>query len=388
MYRQIRTSWHRPGRLAARKARVRKRTRVLCIVIAALAAALAPAQADILIASAGPMTGQYEWFGEQYRRGAELAVADLNAKGGVLGQRVNLVIGDDSCDADQAVAVATKLAADGVVFVAGHYCSGASIPASKVYEKEGILMISPSSTNPRLTDEGGPNVFRVCGRDDQQGRIAGDYLADNWGDRKIAIVHDGTAYGKGLADETRMQLNKRGASEAIYEAYIPGERDYSKLLSKMQATGIDILYVGGYSTEAALMLRQSRNQGYDLQLVSGDALATDEFWMITGAAGEGTLMTFFSDPRNNTEAESVVKRFRETGYEPEGNTLYSYAAVQVWAQAIERAGSLDLDAVIESLRDHQFETVLGKIDFDEGGDVTTPGFAWYVWKDGRYELMN
>ncbi|MDP6885181.1 MAG: branched-chain amino acid ABC transporter substrate-binding protein, partial [Rhodospirillales bacterium] len=177
-----------------------KTTFVAAAVLAAVS--LTPALAEIKISTAGPMTGQYASFGEQMKRGAEMAVADLNAKGGVLGQKLSLQIGDDACDPKQAVAVANKFVSDGVVFVAGHFCSGSSIPASKVYTEEGILQISPASTNPKLTDEGGDNVFRTCGRDDQQGIVAGNFLADKFGSKKIAVLHDKTAYGKGLADET------------------------------------------------------------------------------------------------------------------------------------------------------------------------------------------
>jgi branched-chain amino acid transport system substrate-binding protein len=134
------------------------------------------------------------------------------------------------------------------------------------------------------------------------------------------------------------------------------------------------------------MLRQARLGGYDVQLVSGDALATDEFWMITGPAGEGARMTFFPDPRGNPEAAAVVARFRKQNYEPVGYTIYAYGAVQVWALAVEQAGTLELDAVIAALRSRRFTTVLGEIGFDEKGDVTTPGFIWYVWKNGEYVL--
>jgi ABC-type branched-subunit amino acid transport system substrate-binding protein len=226
------------------------------------------AQAEILIATAGPFTGQNIFRGEQIQQGAEMAVADINADGGVLGQRVELTLADDACDPDQAVAVAKKLVSDGVVFVAGHVCSHSSIPASKVYEQAGVLMISPASTNPRLTDEGGDNVFRVCGRDDQQGMVSGDYLADEWGGKKIAILHDSSTYGKGLADETRKQLNKRGVKAAMYEAYAPGERDYSELVSRLHAANIDVVYIGGYSSEAGLIVRQARDRGYGAQVVS------------------------------------------------------------------------------------------------------------------------
>ncbi len=345
-------------------------------------------QAQIKIATAGPMTGQYASFGEQMQRGAELAVKDINAAGGVLGQNLVLSIGDDACDPKQAVAVANKFVSEGVSFVAGHFCSGSSIPASKVYEEEGVLQISPASTNPKLTEEGEDNVFRVCGRDDQQGIVAGNFLADNYGKKKIAILHDKTAYGKGLADETKKQLNKRGITEAMYEAYTAGEKDYSALISKMKANGVNVFYVGGYHTEAGLMVRQARDQGYDVQLVSGDALVTDEFWKITGDAGQGTLMTFSPDPRKNPEAAPVVEKFRSMNYEPEGYTLYTYGAIQAWAQAVEKAGTTDLDKVIASLRKNKFDTVLGNIGFDMKGDVTAPGYVWYVWESGKYDYVN
>jgi len=366
-----------------------KTSTTMSIIAAMIAAATFTfARAEILIATAGPFEGQYSWMGEQYRQGTRMAVADLNEHGGVLGQRVDFVVGDDDCDAGQAVAVARNLVSQGVVFVAGHFCSGASIPASKVYEAERVLMISPSSTNPKLTDEGGNNVFRVCGRDDQQGQIAGDYLADHWYDKRIAILHDGTVYGKGLADQTRTQLEKRGVAEVMYETYGAGKHDYSELISKLRAADVDVFYVGGYSTEAALMLRQARDAGSQIQLVSGDAIATDEFWLITGESGEGALMTFFPDPRKNKEAEKVVAKFREEGYEPEGYTLYAYAAFQVWAQATEKAGSLDLDKIVEIMREDEFDTVLGRLSFDEKGDLKGIGFVWYVWKNGTYELLN
>ncbi len=353
---------------------------------AAMAIAFAgAAQAELKIATAGPMTGPYASFGDQMKRGAEMAVADLNAAGGVLGQQLSLSIGDDACDPKQAVAVANKFVSDGVVFVAGHFCSGSSIPASKVYEEEGMLQISPASTNPKLTDEGGDNVFRVCGRDDQQGIVAGNMLADDYGDKKIAILHDKTAYGKGLADETKKQLNKRGITETMYEAYTAQEKDYTAVVSKMKAAGIDVFYVGGYHTEAGLMIRQAREQGYGVQLVSGDALVTDEFWKITGDSGQGTLMTFSPDPRKNPDAAPIVKKFRDGGYEPEGYTLYTYGAIQAWAQAVEKAGSTDLEKVIASLRSNKFNTVLGSIGFDGKGDVTAPGYVWYIWDKGQYD---
>jgi branched-chain amino acid transport system substrate-binding protein len=294
-------------------------------------------------------------------------------------------MGDDNSDPEQAVALAKKLVSDGVVFVAGHSASEASVAAAPMYEQAGIVMISPSSSNPRLTDEGRSNVFRVFGRDDRQGAVAASYLADHWSDRRIAILHDGTLYGKGLADETKKRLNDLGVVETIFLAYSPGKPDYWDVIDRMKTAAIDVVYVGGRHTETGLMARQAGDHDYRPQFVSGDAAATEEFWLIAGPAGEGTLFTLGPDPRHDPAAKAIVQRFRESGYEPEGFTLYAYAAVEVWAQAVEKAGTLDYVAVIESLHAHEFDTVLGRISFDDKGDVRGfEPFVWYAWKDGEY----
>lgn len=346
------------------------------------------ARADVLVATAGPITGQYASFGEQMKRGAEQAVADINAKGGVLGQKLKLEVGDDACDPKQAVAVANKFVSEGVKFVAGHFCSGSSIPASAVYHEENIIQITPASTNPALTEDaakkGWKNVFRTCGRDDAQGIVAGKYLASHYKGKKVAILDDKTAYGAGLAMETMKNMEAGGLKPAMVEHYTAGEKDYSALVSKMKAAGVEAFYVGGYHTEAGLMIRQAREQGYNVQLVSGDALVTDEFWKITGPAGEGTLMTFQPDPRDKAEAKAVVAEFKKTGYDPEGYTLYTYAAFQVWAEAVKNAKSLEPSKIDAQLHGKTFNTVIGKLTLNEKGDVRNPEYVWYIWHNGKY----
>ena len=359
-------------------------TKSLLAASALIALTAGGAQAEITIATAGPMTGQYAIFGDQMKRGAEMAVKDLNAAGGVLGEQLTLEVGDDACDPKQAVAVANQMVNAEVVFVAGHFCSGSSIPASAVYNEEGILQISPASTNPQLTEQGLENVFRVCGRDDQQGTFAGNYVVDNNVGSKIAIIHDKTPYGKGLADEFKRQLNARGVTETMYEAITAGDKDFTALITKMKNAGVDLIYLGGYHTEAGLIARQAKEQGIDATMMSGDALVTDEYWAITGDTGQGTLMTFSPDPRKNAAAAPVVAEFEAAGYDPEGYTLYTYAAIQVWAQAVEKAGSTDLEAVIEQLNGNQFDTVLGPIAFDDKGDVKGAAYVMYEWDNGKY----
>jgi branched-chain amino acid transport system substrate-binding protein len=339
------------------------------------------------VATAGPISGPYGAIGEQMKRGAELAVKDLNAKGGVLGKQLSLTVGDDACDPKQARNVANQMADKGVVFVDGHYCSGSSIPASAVYADSGILEISPASTNPTYTDDaakkGWINVFRICGRDDQQGKVAGAYLADHFKGKPIAVIDDKSTYGKGLADETRKALVAAGVTIAMNESVNAGDKDFSALVSKMKQTGIAAYFYGGYHTEAGSIARQSKEQGLAAVQIGGDALATDEYWSITGPAGEGMLMTFPPEPRNIPAAQGVVAEFKTAGYDPEGYTLFTYAAMQVFAQAAEKAKSVKIEALSKALHDNKFETVLGTLGFDAKGDVIGPGYVVYTWHNGK-----
>ena len=371
---------------------MRKLTSSLLAAVAVAAFAAVPAMAqDLVVATAGPITGQYAAFGEQMKRGAEMAVADINAKGGVLGKKLKLEVGDDACDPKQAVAVANQMVGKKIVFMAGHFCSSSSIPASAIYNESGILQMTPASTNPALTEDAAnkkwTNVFRTCGRDDAQGLVAGKFLASQYKGRKVAIIHDKSAYGKGLADETKKAMNAAGLNEVMYEAVTQGDKDFTALVSKMKAAGVDAMYLGGYHTEAGLLVRQSREQGLNALLVSGDALVTDEFWKITGPAGQGTLMTFAPDPRKLKTAADVVKKFQAAKYDPEGYTLYTYAAFQAWAAAAAKAGSTDVGKVSAALRGMSVDTVLGKLAWDAKGDVKDAAYVWYVFKDGKYNEM-
>ena len=360
----------------------------LAIAIALLATALGgPARAEVLIGVAGPITGRETWFGEQMERGAQLAVADFNAAGGVLGQQVRLIVADDFCDPEQAVAAAKKLVSDGVVFVVGHFCSGASIPASAIYEAAKVLMISPGSSNPMLTELGRANVFRLENRDDAVARLIGDYLAERWSGKRIAILYDNSTWGAWIAPEIKSILNSRGLTEAMYRTFVPKGTDYSEEIAELQAAQIDVAFIGGYPSELALMARQARERGYPVQLLTGQSLGTEEFHLIAGPAAEGVLYTDPPDPRSRAEAAPAVERFRAAGYEPEGKTLYAYAAVQIWAEAPEKAGSLELEPMIAVLREHQFDTVLGPVDFDDKGDLAVQNPIWWIWRGGTYMPM-
>lgn len=360
------------------------RKMAVAVGLAALLAT-APARADILLGVAGPMTGPKATFGEQFDHGARKAVADLNARGGVLGQKIVLTYGDDSCEPKQAVAVANELVGKKVAAVIGHFCSGSSIPASEVYAETGTLEISPGTTSPVYTERGLPGLFRVCGRDDQQGRVAAEYIARVFKGQPVAIVHDRSGYGKGLADRTRDELHRLGVKEVLYEAITTGDRDFSALVTRLKSEKVAALFLGGYHAEAGLIVRQMRDQGLKTVLMGGDSLVTGEFWAITGPAGTGTLMTFSPDPRKDPANAELVKYFRAQNYEPEAYTLYTYGAIQAWAQAVEKAGTIDPVKVAAVLKSGQFDTVIGKIGFDAKGDVAAPGYVMYQWKNGGYD---
>jgi branched-chain amino acid transport system substrate-binding protein len=341
---------------------------------------------DVTVAVAGPMTGGIATFGRQMQNGAVQAIADLNAAGGVLGHQLKLTIGDDACDPKQARSVAEKLSAAQVAVVVGHYCSSSSIPASDAYLDGNILQITPASTNPLFTDRGLWNTFRVCGRDDQQGGFAAAYIEKNFKGKNIAIIDDKTTYGKGLADEVKKSLNAAGVTEKLDESYNQGDKDFTALVSKLKLNNIDIVYDGGYHQEAGLIVRQMHDQGLNTILMAGDALADHEFASIAGPAAEGVLFTFGPDPRKRPIAAAIVKEFKDKGIDPEGYTLYTYAAYQVWAHAAAKAGTLDPKKVADAMHAGTWDTVLGPLSFDSKGDITVIGWAVYRWdKDGNYD---
>src|SRR4051812_6546578 len=368
---------------------MRVRTALLAAALATSVTAGA-ARAEILVAVAGPMsagpaTAQYARFGEELQRGADLAVRDANERGVVNGQRLRLVTADDACDPQQAVQVAEELVRQGVVLVVGHFCSGASIPASRVYHDGDVLMITPASINSRLTEQGFANVFRTCGRDDTQGTFAADYAVDHGLAGRVAIVQDGSVFGKGIADEFKRRLNERGVRETLYEAISQGDRDFGDLIAKMRAAGVGLVYFGGYHTEAGLFVRQARQEGLTATMMANSATMNQEYWDLAGPGGEGTLMSFWPDPRKLPSAAEAVRRFAAEGYDPEGFTLSSYAAVQVFAEAARRAGSTKLDVLEKVLREGAYDTVLGPLTFDAKGDVAGFRYCMYRWHDGKYK---
>jgi branched-chain amino acid transport system substrate-binding protein len=356
-----------------------KKTAGLALAIAVATAGAASAQVKMGVG--GPITGPSAATGAQMKNGVDQAAADINKAGGILGQKIAVSYGDDASDPKQGVSVANNFSGEGVKFVIGHYNSGVTIPASEVYKENGILEITPASTNPTVTERNMWNMFRVCGRDDQQGQVAAEYILKHFKGKKIAVVHDKTTYGKGLADEMKKTINKGGMKEVLYEGVNTGEKDYSALVSKIKQANPDLIYWGGLYTEGGLIVRQLRDQGVKARLMGGDGITSDEFASVGGPGIEGTLMTYGPDPRNKPQAKEVVAEFRAKKFEPEAYTLYSYAGVQIIKQAAEQAKSLDPKKVADAMHSGMaFHTVLGDISYDKKGDRTNLDYVMYVWK--------
>jgi branched-chain amino acid transport system substrate-binding protein len=360
------------------------RTAILKSMSIALSLLLAGgAHAQLKLAVAGPVTGANAAFGAQLTQGVQQAAEDINKSGGILGQKIEVEVVDDVSDPKQGVSVANKLVGDGVKFVVGHFNSGVTMPASDVYAENGMLFITPSATNPKITDRKLWDAFRTCGRDDQQGMVWAELARDKLKGKKIAVIHDKTTYGKGLADAALDNMHKFGVKEVLYEGVNTGEKDYSAIVSKIKDSGADYLMWGGLHTEGGLILRQMRDQGMNTIMISGDGITDSEFAAIGGPGVEGTLMTFGPEPRNNPNAKAAVDSFKAKGFDPQGYTLYSYAAVQIMKQAAEKANSLDPKKVAEVMHSGMpFHTVIGNISYDKKGDRTTVDYVWYVWKKG------
>ena len=353
----------------------------------------APALADdITFAVVGPMTGQLATIGDQFKHGAEAAAAAINAKGGVMGRQIKLSIEDDVCDPKQAVSVANRIVGNGIKFIDGHACSGSSIPAAAVYAESAVLMMSPASSNPLLTEDaaknGWPTIMRLYTRDDAQGAFIGPWIAEKYKGKNVVILHDKSAYGQGVADAVKATMNTGGLNELLYEGINPGEKDYSALVTKLKELKADVVYFGGYHPEGGLIVRQAAEQNFKFQLIMQDSITTPEFWQIAGPAGEGTMFVFPSDPQSKPEAKEAVEAITKSGFVPEGFTLFSYAVIQAFAEGITRAGSDDPVKVAEALKNGKaFDTVIGPITFDAKGDILNATYDINVWHDGKYAPM-
>jgi len=360
------------------------------VLIAAIGTAFAPAAAvaDIGIGLAAPLSGAFQPLGAEMKAGAEAAIADINAAGGILGQPLKLEAFDDACDTKQAVLVAGQLSAAHVAFVDGHLCSGASIAASAAYAAAHILQISPASTAAAYTDDrAGPGTFRLAGREDRQGGVAGTYLAHVFAGKSVAFLDDKTAYGHGLTKAALAAFDAAGQKETLTQSYDAGAKSYAALAAVLAAANVDAVYVGGAAADIAAIVRALKDKGERPSIVGGDTLTDDDFFKAAGDASDGVVMTALPDLRIAPSSAALVAAFRQRQIEPAGYTLYSYAAVQIWAQAAAQAKSSEYGKVSAAIASGTFNTALGPVKFDAEGDAVLPGYALYVWKNGDFTQL-
>ncbi|MGO4438935.1 branched-chain amino acid ABC transporter substrate-binding protein [Rhizobium sp. RAF56] len=354
-------------------------------LLASLAFAPLAQAEDLVIGLIAPLTGPVAAYGDQVKNGAQTAVDEINKKGGIAGKNVVLKLADDAGEPKQGVSAANQLVGAGVRFVVGPVTSGVAIPVSDVLAENGVLMVTPTATAPDLTKRGLTNVLRTCGRDDQQAEVAGNFVLKHFKDKRIAVIHDKGAYGKGLADAFKATLNAGGITEVLYEALTPGEKDFSALTSRLKAEKADIIYFGGYHPEGGLLARQLHDISLNATIIGGDGLSNSEFWTIGTEAAAGTMFTNASDALKSSYSKAAVAALQARNIPPEAFTLNAFAAVEVLKAGIEKVGSAeDSAAVAAALKSGgPIQTSIGKLTYGETGDLTSPSFSMFKWENGK-----
>jgi branched-chain amino acid transport system substrate-binding protein len=355
--------------------------RKLILAAAVLTATSGFATAENLkIAVAGPVTGDVAQYGDMQVIGAQMAVEQINKAGGVNGVMLEAQIFDDACDPKQAVAVANKIVNEGYKFVIGHLCSSSTQPASDIYEDEGIMMITPASTNPEISARGLKMVFRTIGLDSDQGPTAGRYIANVIKPKAVAVIHDKQQYGEGIATAVKDTVESNGLKVVMFEGISKGDKDFSALIAKMQKAGVDFVYYGGYHPELGLILRQSADKGFKAQFMGPEGVGNTEISTIAGAASEGLLVTLPPAFELRPENQALAAAFKAKEQDPSGAfVMTSYAAVQVIADAVKGAGSQDTMVLQDYLRKNTFATPMGAIGFNDKGDLSSFDFEIYTW---------
>jgi len=367
-----------------------KKLFVLLLISFVAFGAFANGQSDkgtIKIGVAGAHSGDLASYGIPSVKAAELVTDMYNAKGGVLGRQVELVIEDDVCKPEVATNTASKLVGEGVVAVIGHICSGATKAALGIYKDENIITISPSATNPPLTKSGDyPNFFRTIAPDDAQADVEVNFAVDKLGLKKIAVIHDKGDYGKGFAEFCDALLKtKPGVEVVLFEGIQVGAVDYSAIINKIANSGADGVIFGGYHPEASKLVSQMKKKNLDIPFLSDDGVKDDTFIKVAGPLAEGVYATGPVDTSSNPMAiKAVADHKAKYGEEPGAFFLNAYAATIAILNAIEKAGTTDYEAVEAALRSEYVDTPLGKISFDEKGDAIGVGFAVYQVQNGAY----
>jgi len=336
----------------------------------------------------GAQSGADAQIGISMLNGSKIAIDEWNAKGGVLGKKINAIVLDDEGKSDKAVNVAQSLVDDGVVAVIGHFNSGCTIPASPIYNEAKVLEISPGSTNPKYTDQGFPDAFRICGRDDAQGSVAAAYLRDTLKLDKIAILDDKTAYGQGIADEVKKNFEAKGGQVVVNSGIGKDERDFRTNIDVIKGSGAQAIFWGGMYGQGGPLFVQMRQAGVTIPFVSDDGAFDQAMIDTVGKDAANIYLTFGKDYHVMPGAAAFIKSYNDTFHQPEGAySVYGYDAANVIFTAMTKAGTTDADKVAAVIKSQPFDTILGSIEFNEKGDVKESGYVIWTIKDGEFQVL-
>ena len=360
---------------------------VAAALVATVISAPALAADTIKIGVAGPHTGDLAPYGLPSKDAAEMVVAEINAKGGINGKKVELMVADEQCKPEISTNVATKLVSEGVNIVIGHVCSGATKAALGIYKGAKIIAISPSATNPPLTKSGEyPNFYRTIAPDDDQAMLAATFATDKLNAKKVAVLHDKGDYGKGFADFAKEAIEKGGKAKVVmYEGITPGAMDYSAVIQKLSKEKADVLVFGGYHPEASKLLSQMNKRKIKVAFIGPDGIKGDGFLKIAGKDAEGVYATGPMDV-SKYPLNAKVREEYKAKYGKEPGTFFdqAYAATVAALNAIKVAGGTDYEALGKALKSSEVDTTVGKIKFNAKGDAEGVGFAVYQVKSGAF----
>jgi branched-chain amino acid transport system substrate-binding protein len=346
------------------------------------------APATISIGLAGCQSGSDAQIGTSMLNGSRIAIDEWNARGGVLGKQINPIILDDEGKADKAVNVAQTLVDDGVVAVIGHFNSSCTIPSSRVYNDAKVLEISPGSTNPVYTDQGFPDAFRICGRDDAQGSVAAEFLRNTLKLDKIAILDDKTSYGQGIADVVKKDFEAAGGTVVSYSGIGKDEHEFRTNIDVIKGSGAQALFWGGMYGQGGPLFVQLRQAGVTIPFISDDGAFDQAMIDTVGKDAANIYLTFGKDYHAMPGAADFIKKYTDTFHEPEGAySVYGYDAANVILTAMQTAGTTDADKVSAVLKSQPFDTILGKIEFNAKGDVKESGYIIWTIKDGKFQVL-
>ena len=360
---------------------------------AAKAEAPAAAAATVKIGLASPLTGPQAHIGIDIKNGAQLAVDDINAAGLTIGGKpvkLELVPEDDEANPTKAATVAQKLVDQKVAAVVGHFNSGASIPASKVYSDAGVPQISPSSTNPKYTQQGFKTTFRVVANDDQQGPVDGKFALEKLSAKNVAVIDDSTAYGQGLADTFEATVKAGGAKVVAREHTTDKDTDFKAILTKIKGNKPDLVFFGGIDPQAGPMVKQMSELGIKAKFMGGDGMQTPNFVKLAGdGAAEGAMASMPGLPKDQMPggAKFLEKFKAKYNADVELFAPMGYDAVYVFVDAMKRANSTDPAKFLPEISKTNYNGVIGPIAFDDKGDLKNGPITIYVVKGGKWDTM-